>query len=80
MTNCLRWKLQELNEADFDLSLTGFDPGEIDALLVAPEDDERANAPPLPKNAVSRVGDLWLVDHTGCCVVMRSARKLWPDC
>jgi ParB-like chromosome segregation protein Spo0J len=40
----LALELEELNEADFDLSLTGFDPGEIDALLVAPEDDERANA------------------------------------
>jgi len=57
----LALELQELNEADFDLSLTGFDPGEIDALLIAPEDDERANAaPPLPENHVSRAGDLWL--------------------
>lgn len=53
--------MQELNEADFDLSLTGFDPGEIDHLLVTPEDDERANAvPPVPENPVSRSGDLWL--------------------
>ena len=36
----LALELQELNEADFDLSLTGFDPGEIDALLVAPDDNE----------------------------------------
>lgn len=57
----LALELQELNEADFDLSLTGFDPGEIDALLVDPEDDEKANAaPPLPENPVSRPGDLWL--------------------
>ena len=57
----LALELQELNEADFDLSLTGFDPGEIDALMVAPEDDERANAaPPLPENPISRAGDLWL--------------------
>jgi DNA modification methylase len=57
----LALELQELNEADFDLSLTGFDPGEIDALLIAPEDDEKANAaPPLPENPVSRSGDLWL--------------------
>jgi len=57
----LALELQELNEADFDLSLTGFDPGEIDNLLIAPEDDEKANAaPPLPENAVSHSGDLWL--------------------
>jgi DNA modification methylase len=57
----LALELQELGEAEFDLSLTGFDPGEIDALLVDPADDEKANAaPPLPENAVSRPGDLWL--------------------
>ncbi len=56
----LALELQELNAADFDLSLTGFDPGEIDDLLAIP-DEERANAaPPLPENPVSRAGDLWL--------------------
>jgi len=57
----LAMELQELSEADFDLSLTGFDPKEIDDLLIAPEEDERANAvPPLPETPVSRLGDLWL--------------------
>jgi hypothetical protein len=57
----LALELQELSEADFELSLTGFDPGEIDALLVSPEHDELANAaPPLPEVPVSRPGDLWL--------------------
>ena len=56
----LALELQELKEADFDLDLTGFSPGEIDGLLTL-EDDERANAtPPLPDHPVSRVGDLWL--------------------
>jgi ParB-like chromosome segregation protein Spo0J len=56
----LSLELQDLNAADFDLSLTGFDPDEIDGLLAIP-DEERANAaPPLPENPVSRVGDLWL--------------------
>src|ERR1700733_2768507 len=56
----LALELQELNEADFDLSLTGFDPKEIDDLLLAPEDDDAANAvPPVPENPVSRTGDLW---------------------
>lgn len=32
--------LQEIQESDFDLSLTGFDPGEIDKLLVL-EDEEK---------------------------------------
>src|SRR6202521_1247730 len=57
----LSLELQELNEADFDLSLTGFDPKEIDDLLLAPDDDDKANAaPPLPDNPVSRLSDLWL--------------------
>ena len=50
-------ELQELNEADFDLSLTGFDPKELDDLLVAPEADQIANAvPPLPESPVSKQG------------------------
>src|SRR5438552_3317037 len=57
----LALELQELKESDFDLSLTGFDPKEIDDLMLVPDDDDRANTvPPLPDNPVSRVGDLWL--------------------
>jgi len=56
----LSLELQELSAAEFDLSLTGFNPGEIDGLLAIP-DEERANAtPPVPEQPVSRVGDLWL--------------------
>jgi len=57
----LALELQDLQASDFDLDLTGFDPGEIDGLL-ALEDDERENAtPPLPESPVSRAGDLWLL-------------------
>ena len=57
----LALELQEIQESDFDLSLTSFDPGEIDKLLVL-EDEEIANAtPPLPESAVSRIGDLWVL-------------------
>ena len=45
---------------DFDLSLTGFDPGEIDGLLAIPDEEKANEAPPLPANPVSRQGDLWL--------------------
>src|SRR5437868_14392767 len=52
----LALELQEIQESDFDLSLTGFDPGEIDKLLVL-EDEEKANAaPPLPESPVSQTG------------------------
>lgn len=51
----LSLELQDLNGADFYLSLTGFDPGEIDGLPAIP-DEERANAAPsVPETAVSRV-------------------------
>src|SRR5260370_14211479 len=52
--------LQELNASDFDLSLTGFDPREIDELLAIPEEEEANAVPPVPENPVSRPGDLWL--------------------
>jgi DNA modification methylase len=60
----LAQELQELNEVGLDLSLSGFDPQEIDDLLLLPDDEEKANtAPPLPDRAVSRPGDLWLCGH-----------------
>jgi hypothetical protein len=57
----LALELQDIQAADFDLSLTGFDPGEIDSLL-ALDDEEKANAaPPLPESPTSHVSDLWLL-------------------
>ena len=73
----LALELQEIQEADFDLSLTGFEPGEIDGLL-ALEDDEKANAaPPLPETPVSRLGDLWLLGpHRVLCGDATSAEAV----
>jgi hypothetical protein len=73
----LALELQDIQAADFDLSLTGFDPGEIDSLL-ALEDDERANAtPPLPESPVSRPGDLWLLGpHRVLCGDATSAEAV----
>src|SRR5207249_11684021 len=57
----LALELQEIQEADFDLSLTGFDTPEIDDLLAEDDEEDSAHAaPPLPECAVSRPGDLWL--------------------
>ena len=54
-------ELEELGALDFDLKLTGFDQHEIDRLLVDSDQEDRANeAPPLPDNPVTRLGDLWL--------------------
>src|SRR5580700_9959522 len=40
----LSLELQELAAADFDLSLTGFDPRELEDLLTLPDDLEQADA------------------------------------
>jgi DNA modification methylase len=56
----LALELQELNDADFDLSLTGFDTKELDDLLALPDEEKANEAPPLPEHPVSRSGDLWV--------------------
>ena len=70
--------MQELSEADYDLSLTGFDPKELDDLPIAPAEDERANAtPPLPDNPVFRLGDLWICgSHRVLCRDATSAEAV----
>jgi DNA modification methylase len=57
----LALELRELEAADFDLSLTGFDPRELEELLATGDNYEQVDAAsPLPENPVSRPGDLWL--------------------
>ena len=56
----LALELIEIQAADFDLNLTGFDGQEIDELLAADDDSQADTAPPLPEVAVSRLGDLWI--------------------
>src|SRR5215469_17536455 len=62
----LALELQDLQEADFDLSLTGFEDLKSGRLLDAQDatdglTDEDA-VPELPEAPVSRTGDLWLLD------------------
>jgi hypothetical protein len=72
-------EFQELSEADLDLSLTGFDPREIDDLLLLPNEDQRENAaPPLPSNPVSRPGDLWLCGRPPHRILCADATWLPP--
>src|SRR5215510_14293947 len=56
----LALELQELNAADFDLDLTGFNPKEIDDLLSLPDEEKANEAPRVPETPVSRLGDLVL--------------------
>jgi DNA modification methylase len=56
-------ELADLNALDFDLSLTGFDPFEIDEFLFPDAVDASAEkVAELPKIAVTRLGDLWVCD------------------
>src|ERR1700687_3069945 len=54
-------ELGDLNALGFDLSLTGFDPFEIDEFLFGDSDDPNADVVPgVPETPVTRTGDLWL--------------------
>lgn len=68
----LALELRELDQADYDLSLTAFSEEELDLLL--PEQQELPpakdpdDAPPLGETAVSEEGDVWVLGaHRVCC-------------
>jgi hypothetical protein len=74
----LALELEDLKLADFDLSLTGFDADEIEALLSndadggdggqQPESDAADDVPDVPTNPVARTGDVWaLGQHRLIC-------------
>ena len=62
-------EMAELQKLDFDLSLTGFDPIEIDGFLIDDSKDKLADqAPPVPEAPVSQSGDLWVCgEHRVLC-------------
>ena len=66
-----------LEEIGLEISLTGFEPSEIDSLmgdLVDPEVDPADEPPPLAAKPVSRAGDLWLLGpHRLLCGDAREA-------
>jgi|ERR1017187_4074114 DNA modification methylase len=59
----LRIELQVLREADFDLSLVGFDDEDLARLLAAEEATagltDEDNVPEIPETPISVAGDLW---------------------
>jgi DNA modification methylase len=66
----LKLELDEIGtlDVDFDLALTGFSPGEIDVVLRAANDPDEEVIPPVPSEARSRLGDIWVLgEHRlGC--------------
>ena len=69
-----------LSDAGLDISLTAFQPAEIDSLLgdlVDPELDPADDVPPPEKEAITRIGDLWeLGPHRLLCGDALSATDL----
>jgi DNA modification methylase len=62
-------ELGDLKEINFDLSLTGFEPVELDRYLFGePEDQASEEIPPPSTKPVTQPGDLWLCgDHRVLC-------------
>jgi len=62
-------EIEELKGLDFDLSLTGFDPVEIDEFLFGIEDENPdSDVPELSQQAVTQLGDVWLCgEHRILC-------------
>lgn len=58
-------ELREIQEADFDLSLTGFEDQELARLLATLDATDglcdEDTAPPAPQTPTSKAGDLWLL-------------------
>jgi DNA modification methylase len=62
----LRLELAELQEADFDLALTGFDADELLEIMAGEETTSEGNtdedaAPEVPETPVSKPGDVWIM-------------------
>jgi len=62
-------EIGELKALDFDLSLTGFDPVEIDEFLLGRRgEDSPEDLTESPQQPVTRLGDLWILDkHRVLC-------------
>ena len=75
----LALELQELSDADFDLSLTGFADVELARLLAAQDASEGLTdedaVPELPLTPVSMTGDLWLLGEHRLLVSDAAARS-----
>lgn len=53
--------IADLQGADFDVSLTGFEPAELDDLFKDTEVTEDNFDEPLPETPISKQGDIWLL-------------------
>jgi len=62
----LRLELADLQDADFDLSLTGFDDEELNALLASAVEEgltDEDSVPEVPETPVTVEGDVWVLGN-----------------
>ena len=76
----LALELQDIQAADFDLDLTGFDPGEIDDCWRS-----TTRRKPTPRRRCRKLrcpglATLAVAARTGCCAATPRARRLWRGC
>ena len=72
-------EIGELKALDFDLSLTGFDPVEIDQFLFGNQKDNGPGneIPELPEKAITQAGDVWICgEHRLLCGDATSAEAV----
>jgi len=69
--NALKIEFTELKDLDFDLSLTGFDNGEIDQILIGNGKEGLTDQDAVPEvgdEPITKEGDLWVLgDHRLIC-------------
>jgi DNA modification methylase len=84
----LRAELEALEAANFDLGVTGFSDEELRVLMAVPNERDPDETPPVEAEAVSRIGDVWLLgehrlmcgDSTGADDVARLLDGKRADC
>jgi len=74
----LSLELQELNDLDFNLDLTGFNPGEIDGLLAIPDKRRPRRRRPCRRIRYRKSATSGSADPTACSAGMPPAQRPWP--
>jgi hypothetical protein len=72
-------EIADLKSLDFDLDLTGFNPGEIDDFLFRdPQDLPEQDLVDVPGEPTTRLGTSGSVGLIACWRAMRLVPKMWP--
>ncbi len=79
-SDALKFEITGLKDEDFDLSLTGFDQGEIEQILIGNGNDgltDQDAVPEVGEEPVTKTGDVWIMgDHRLICGDSTSAEDV----